>query len=181
MLSVDQAVLMVIDVQGKLAQLMHDRDLLFRNLQILIQGAKILEIPILWLEQNPAGLGPTVPAVASLLPEERPIPKMSFGAGGCPAPMQSLRNSGRRQVVLAGIEAHVCIYLTAADLIREGYKVEVIADAVSSRSPKNKEIGLNKIAALGGGISCTETVLFELLQRAEGERFKRIGKVLREQ
>jgi nicotinamidase-related amidase len=181
MLSVDQAVLMVIDVQGKLSQLMHDRDLLFRNLQILVQGARILEIPIIWLEQNPTGLGATIPEVANLLPEEKPISKMSFSAVRCPEALQRLRNTGRKQVLLAGIEAHVCIYLTAADLLAEGYQVEVVADAVSSRSAKNKEIGLHKITALGGEISCTETVLFELLQRAEGERFKRISKLLRGQ
>ena len=106
---------------------------------------------------------------------------MSFSAVGCPEALQTLRSTGRKQVLLAGIEAHVCIYLTAADLLAEGYKVEVIADAVSSRSPKNKEIGLNKISASGGEISCTETVLFELLQRAEGERFKRISKLMRGQ
>ena len=179
MLSIDRALLMIVDVQGKLAQLMPERDSLFRNLQILIRGAQILELPIVWLEQNPAGLGPTVPEIANLLTAQRPIPKMSFSACGAPDAVQALRASGRSQILLAGIEAHVCIYLTASDLLAQGYQVEVIADAVASRSAENKQVGLDKMAALQAGISCTETALFELLGRAEGQRFKEIIKLLR--
>jgi Isochorismatase family len=179
MLSVDRALLMIVDVQGKLAQLMPERDSLFRNLQIVIRGAQILGLPILWLEQNPAGLGPTVPEVASLLFGQRPFPKMSFSACGAPDAVEALRASGRAQVLLAGIEAHVCIYLTAADLLAQGYEVEVIADAVASRSAENKRIGLARAAALHAGITCVETALFELLRRAEGQNFKEILKLLR--
>jgi isochorismate hydrolase len=179
MLSTERAVLVIVDVQGKLAQLMHQREALFRNLQILIRGAQILEIPILWLEQNPAGLGPTVPEVASLLQGQRPFPKMSFSGWGAPGFVEALDASGRKQVLLAGIEAHVCIYLTAADLLAQGFHVEVIADAVASRSADNKQCGLSKMAALQAAVSCTETVLFELLGRAEGQKFKDILKLLR--
>jgi isochorismate hydrolase len=174
MLSVDRAVLMIVDVQGKLAQLMHDKERLFRNLRVLIKGAQALRIPILWLEQNPGGLGPTIPEVAELLVGLQPMAKMTFSACGAPGLLEALRASARQQVILAGIEAHVCIYLTAAELLAKGYTVEVVADAVSSRSLENKEIGLRKAAALSAGISSTETVLFELLQRADVPEFKEL-------
>ena len=179
MLSKDRAILMLIDVQGNLARAMHERESLFRQLQILVRGARILELPMIWLEQNPQGLGPTIPELAQLLPDQKPLPKMSFSAMGCPEAVQALRASGRRQVLLAGIEAHVCVYLTAVDLLARGYEVETVADAVSSRSAENKRIGLNKIAALGGGVTCTETVLFEFLGRAEGPAFKAILQLLK--
>lgn len=179
MLSTQNVVLMLVDVQGKLAQVMHERDALVRNLQILIQGTKLLGAPVVWVEQNPAGLGPTIPEVANLLAGEKAIAKMSFSACGSPEVMARLSGLNRRQVLLAGIEAHVCIYLTAADLLARGYQVEVVADAVSSRSPGNKEIGLRRVAALGGGITGTETALFELLGRAEGQTFRDIVKLVR--
>ncbi len=179
MLARDNVVLMIIDVQGKLAQLMHDKETLFRNLQILIKGAQILGLPIVWVEQNPAGLGPTLPEIANLLAPQKPLPKMTFSACGDAAVLEAVRRLGRSQVLLAGIEAHVCIYLTAADLLAQGFEVEVVADAVSSRSVTHKEIGLGKVAALHGGITCTETALFELMGNAAGPEFKALVRLLK--
>jgi hypothetical protein len=179
MLSHDEAGLVVMDVQGKLAQLMHDKEALFRNLGIAIKGARVLKVPIFWIEQNPGGLGPTVPAIAGLLAGQRPLAKMSFSACGSASFMSDLRASGRTRILLAGIEAHVCVYLTAADLLRHGYEVEVLADAVSSRAPENKRIGLAKAQALGAGLTCTETVLFEMLGSAEHPGFKEIVRLLK--
>lgn len=179
MLTPDNTLLMIVDVQGKLAQLMHDRESLFRNLQILVQGAQILRLPIIWVEQNPAGLGPTLPEIAGLLAPLKPLPKMSFGACGDAAVMDAVQRTNRNRVLLAGIEAHVCIYLTAAELLTQGFQVEVVADAVSSRSARNKEIGLNKVTALRGGITCTETALFELLGTAAAPGFKEVVRLLK--
>jgi nicotinamidase-related amidase len=179
MLSNQNTVLMIVDMQGKLAQVMHERDALVRNLQILIQGSRLLGVPVVWLEQNPKGLGPTIPEVADLLIGEKAIAKMSFSACGSPEATKRLSSLNRRQVLLAGIEAHVCIYLSAADLLARGYHVEVVADAVSSRTLANKEIGLGKVAALGGGITGTESVLFELLERADNPVFRDIVKLVR--
>lgn len=179
MLSTDRAVLVIVDVQGRLAELMHNRESLYRNLAILIQGAQLLSTPILWLEQNPRGLGPTIAEMARLLPAQQPMAKMSFSACGSPEFLQALRQTGRHQVLLAGIEAHVCIYLSAADLVSLGYEVHVVADAVSSRSADNKQIGLGLIAALGASLTSTETVLFELLGRADNPHFKRVVQLLK--
>lgn len=179
MLSREQTVLVVVDVQGKLAQAMHNKEALFRNLQRIIRGAQVLGLPILWCEQNPAGLGPTIPEVAGLLAGAQPIAKMSFSCCGQEAFQQALTATRRSQALLAGIEAHVCIYLTAADLVAAGYEVQVIADAVSSRTPENKQIGLARIAAVRASVTCTETALFELLRTAEEPKFKEIVKLLK--
>jgi nicotinamidase-related amidase len=179
MLRPDETALVIVDVQGKLAQLMHEKDALIRNIRIAVQGAQILNIPLFWLEQNPAGLGPTLPEVAELLGGRTPITKMSFSACGSPAFVEALKACGRRQVLVAGIEAHVCICLTAADLLSMGYHVEILEDAVSSRSPENKRIGIARAQEFGAGITCVETALFELLGSAEAQGFKEIIRLLK--
>jgi nicotinamidase-related amidase len=178
-LKLDDTALVVIDVQGKLAQLMHNRTELFKNLGLTIQGAQVLGIPILWTEQYPKGLGPTVPAVAELLPAIRPIAKNAFSCCGEPAFMSALEPLGRRQIILTGIETHVCVHLTALDLLDAGYEVQVIADAVSSRTVENRHIGLEKMRDAGAVITSTETALFELMKVAEGPQFKQISKLVK--
>ena len=115
MLAAEDTVLLIVDVQGKLAQLMHGKQELFANLKKIIQGAKALDIPILWTEQNPARLGPTTAEIATLLPGE-PISKLSFSCCAEKRFMEGLCRLDRQQVLLAGIEAHVCIYQTAMEL-----------------------------------------------------------------
>ena len=179
MLNVENVVLVVVDVQGKLAQVMQDKESLFANLRRMIRGAQLLELPILWCEQNPAGLGPTTPEIAELLTSQTAVTKMSFSCFGSEAFQQALAATGRKQVLVTGIEAHVCVYLTAADLVKAGYEVEVVADAVSSRSSENKRIGLDKITRLPAGVTNTETALFELLRTAAHPRFKEVAKLLK--
>jgi nicotinamidase-related amidase len=171
--------LVVIDVQGKLAELMHDKENLIKNLCILIQAVRILEIPVLWCQQVPAALGPTVPEIAELLVGLEPINKSSFSCCRCEEFNDKLQELGRKQVILCGIEAHVCIYQTAVDLLERDYEVEVIADAVSSRTLANKEIGLDKIAAEGAQISSVETCLFEILKSAEHPHFRQIARIIK--
>lgn len=171
MLNADQAVLVVVDVQGKLARLMHEADALLADLAKLIRGARVLGLPVLVTEQNPEGLGPTVPELADLLPEPR-IAKFAFSGCGEEAFTRALDATGRRQVLLAGIETHICVYQTAADLAARGYEVHVVADGVSSRTARNREIGLEKMRASGAAVTSVETALFELLGVARGEKFK---------
>ena len=178
MLVPEDSVLLIIDVQGKLAQLMHGKEELFENIKRMIRGAQILDIPIVWVEQNPAGLGPTTPEIAALLPGE-PISKLSFSCCGEERFMEVLRKLNRRQVLLAGIEAHVCIYQTAIDLAGLQYDVQIVSDAVSSRKARTRDIGLQKAKDGGAGLTCVELALFELLRVAEGTRFKEILDILR--
>jgi nicotinamidase-related amidase len=178
-LILDKAILIIVDIQGKLAHLMYEKKALFENLQKVIKGARILKIPILWVEQNPKGLGPTIPEIANLLSDIRPISKLSFSCCRNNFFVQALKDSNRGQVLIAGIETHVCVYQTAVDLMDLGYEVQVVADAVSSRTVENKKIGLQKIRDAGVSLTSTETALFELLKVAEGEQFKKILKIVK--
>ncbi len=179
MLDIQNCCLIVVDVQGKLAQLMHDKDILFKNIEILINSAKILNIPILWCQQCPESLGPTIPQIAQLLSGIEPINKASFSCCGSDQFITKLDRLSRRQILLCGIEAHVCIYQTAVDLLGKGFSVDVIADAVSSRTAENKRIAINKMAKQGVNISCTEMALFELLKTAEHPQFKQIARLVK--
>lgn len=179
MFSTAKTLMVVIDVQGKLAQLMHNREALFRNLQIIVKGIRILNIPILWVEQNPVGLGSTIPEIASLMPDLKPIPKMCFSTCRNTEFMEALRASGRKQILLVGIEAHICVYQTAIELLNLGYDVEVVSDGVSSRTMENRDLALAKMRKAGIGLTSVEMILFELLGVAEGGRFKEIAKIVK--
>jgi len=179
LLTPDQSVLALIDVQGKLAQLMHEREALFDNLQRLVKGVRVLELPVLWLEQYPQGLGPTIPEVAHLLTGLQPIAKTCFSAWGSGEFRDRLAAAGRRQVLLAGIESHVCVYQTAVDLLAAGYEVEVVADAVSSRTAANRRLGLDRMRLAGARVSSVEMALFELLRTAEAPAFKEIARIVK--
>ncbi len=173
------ALLMVTDIQGNLAAAMDDRESLLRNTAILIEGLRILDIPVLWVEQYPQGLGPTVPEIASRLDGLSPMPKRTFSSLRDEAIRRQFELFGRRQVILAGIETHVCVYQTAMDLLAMGAEVYVPADAVSSRTALNRRVGLDSIVRAGGRATSVETVLFELLGAAEGEDFKRILRLVK--
>ena len=179
MLDIQQCCLAVVDVQGKLAQLMHGREALFKNIQIFVRAAKILEIPILWCQQCPDALGPTVPEIAQLLDDNEPINKSAFSCCGVEQFNARLKDLARNQILLCGIETHVCIYQTTIDLLGQGFNVNVIADAISSRTQENKQIALNRLAAEGADISCTEMALFELLKTAEHPKFRQIAKLIK--
>lgn len=180
MLHIEETVLVIIDVQGKLGHLMYEKEQLFTNLQRLARAAKVLDIPVLWNEQYPQGLGPTIPELSAELQEiANPIIKCTFSSCGAAAFMESLKALGRKQILIAGIETHVCIYQTAVDLVKLGYQVEVVADAVSSRTKENKQIGLEKMKEKGASWTSTEMALFELVKVAEGAKFKAILEIVK--
>lgn len=179
MLTLENTALIVVDVQDKLARVMYEKEMLFENLQKLIKGVQILGIPIILTEQNPGGLGPTIPEVAHLLSDLQPIPKLSFSCCGDGRFLRELEALNRQQVLIAGIEVHVCVYQTAVDLLRLGYEVQVVADAVSSRTAENREIGLERVRSEGASLTSTETALFELLKVAEGAKFKEILNIVK--
>jgi len=179
MLTLENTALIIIDVQDKLARVMYDKEMLFENLQKLIKGVQILGIPIIWTEQNPDGLGRTIPEAAHLLSNIQPIPKLSFSCCGDERFLQEFKALNRKQVLIAGIEAHVCVYQTAMDLLNSGYEVQIVADAVSSRTAANRDVGLDKMRSEGASLTSTETALFELLKVAEGAKFKEILKLVK--
>ncbi|MFC1497476.1 hydrolase [Verrucomicrobiota bacterium] len=179
MFSQNETVFVLIDVQGRLAEAMYEKGALFKNLEILVQGMQALGVPIIVTEQIPEKMGKTIPQLETLLDSAAPIAKSSFSCCGEQAFVQKLKQQNRKQVLLAGIETHVCVYQTASDLIDTGYHVEVAADAVSSRTGSNRQIGLEKMKACGARITSVETVLFELLKTADHPSFKAVLKLVK--
>lgn len=171
--------LIVIDVQGNLAQIMYQKKDLFKNLEILIKGAKLLEIPIIWTEQVPDKLGPTIPEIAELLTGQHPIVKTAFSCAREEKFMAELEALNIDHVLLCGIETHVCVYQTALDLLEMDYHVDIVSDAVASRSEVNKHIGLDRVMLAGGSITSVETVLFEVQEIAQGQRFRELIKLVK--
>lgn len=179
MLEIQNTCLVVVDVQGKLAQLMVDKESLFKNIRILIQAARILDIPILWCQQVPESLGPTVPEIAELLADEEPIDKACFSCCGQEQFTAEINGLGREQILLCGIEAHICVYQTAMDLMEGGLDTTIVADAVSSRTEQNRETALDRLSAEGANISSTEMVLFELIKTSKHPQFREIAKLVK--
>jgi hypothetical protein len=179
MLKTDTTVLVVVDLQEKLVRPMHQMDALIDSQRRLIGGILALGVPVLCTEQNPTGLGKTLPEIAALLGPVEAVSKNCFSCSDSETFMARLRQLNRKNVLLAGIETHICIYQTALGLIQEGYHVEVVADACSSRRPENNQIGLYKANNAGAEITSVETALFELLKIAEGPVFKEILQIVK--
>ena len=135
MITTEDTALVLVDVQGRLAQSMHNKKDLFENLKKMVKGAHVLGIPILWAEQNPDGLGPTMPEIAELLTNQNPVSKFSFSCCGSQQFLKDLQALNCKNILIVGIEAHVCVYQTAADLARLQYHVQVEADLLILSGP----------------------------------------------
>lgn len=179
MLTRDNTALVVIDVQEKITNVMHEKAFLLENLKRLIQGAQVLDIPLLVTEQYPKGLGATVNAIRNVLEDYNPIEKIAFSCCDDDNFMSTLENSDRKNLLIAGIETHVCVYQTVMQLLEQQYHIEIVADAVSSRQLYNKELALNKLRDYGADISSVEMALFELQEIASGDRFKKISHIIK--
>jgi len=179
MLDVKSTVILVVDVQGKLAQIMYEREKTIKNIQAMIKLAQILDIPLLWTEQAPFKIGFTIPEIAELLSKNKPIEKKTFSCMQNEMFQRALEKLRRKQIVMCGIETHVCVYQTTAELVAAKYEVQVVADAVSSRTAENKCLGLERIKQAGGIITATEIVACELLKVAEGEKFKAVLQLIK--
>jgi nicotinamidase-related amidase len=178
-LTAENTVVIAIDFQERLFPAMHAREKLLQNVVKLIKGALVLEVPVIVTEQYPKGLGPTIPEIKALLPDMKPIEKVCFSCCDNEDFATALAALKRRQVLIAGIEAHICVYQTAAALARQGYEVQVVSDGVSSREPENKAVALAKMGALGILPTSAEMALFELLKAARGDKFKQISSIVK--
>lgn len=178
MLEAENSVLTVIDVQGKLADVMQNRDELFGNINRLAFSANRLKVPVLITEQLPDKLGPTREELAEELINTPVISKSSFSCCGEPAFMDELNKTENKQVILCGIESHICVTQTALDLIEAGYEVYVVADAVSSRNPESKQLTLERLRRHGVEIIVTESVIFEWMRDAAHPAFREVRKCL---
>lgn len=179
MLEIKNSILLVIDIQGNLAHAMHDKESLFKATGQLIKGIKCLEIPMILTEQNPKGLGPTIPEIRELIPDLIAIPKISFSCCNEKTFMEEVKKINKRQILISGIESHICIYQTTINLLDMGYEVHIVTDAVASRDPKNRELALRKMERMGATMTCVEMALFELMRTAEHPRFRDIVKIIK--
>jgi len=169
-----QTGLLIVDIQERLLPAMFEKERVVSNSLRLAKGAAVLKVPVLVTEQYKKGLGATLPEIAAAVPGFAPVEKMAFSACGAEEIVKSLKANSISDVILAGIEAHVCVSMTCLDLLNAGFRVFVVADAVSSRTPENMRIGLERMRDAGATVVSTEMVLFELLERAGTEDFKQI-------
>jgi nicotinamidase-related amidase len=175
-----RAVLLIVDVQERLCAAMPRDELarLVKYATALIGTARELEMPVLATEQYPKGLGHTLPALRELLPSA-PLEKMHFSCAPDPGFSAALEATRRRQVVIAGMEAHVCVFQTARDLVASGYDVHVCADAVTSRFDVHRQVGLDLCREAGAVVTTAETAIFDLLGRCGTPQFKRASALVK--
>lgn len=176
-MTADGAALLVVDLQDRLLAAIPGRDRLVAVASRLVRAARILDVPVFATEQYPRGLGPTTPELADLIPD-RPA-KTTFHGCGAPEIVEGLADRGARHVTLAGIEAHVCVAQTALELLRLGYRVQVLADAVGSRFAVDREFALRRLEHAGAVVSTAEAALFEWIGDAGHPRFKEISALVK--
>mgnify|MGYP000055184296 CR=1 FL=1 len=175
----DNSVLLLVDVQGKLARLMHESKAMIAQQKLLIEACQALSVPIVWAEQLPEKLGATVDELQAVLLGQHPIIKSSFGCCQNPELMAAIEEHAPRHVMLAGIETHVCVWQTAAGLCAQGFSVHAIEDAISSRTSDNKQVGLRRMQQAGVKTSSVEMVLFEWMGNATHPQFKTVSGLIK--
>jgi nicotinamidase-related amidase len=179
-LDLKQTALAVIDVQESFRQHIPDFAELAARVALVAHAARLLGVPLVLTEQYPKGLGHTAGEVRAVLPEGlEPIEKTAFSSCGASEFVSQLERAGARQILLCGIEAHVCVNQTAHDLLARGYQVHLLADCISSRTAQNRRVGIEKMRQSGALPSSTETALFELMRDARHEQFKAIQKLIK--
>ncbi|MEZ8877664.1 hydrolase [Vibrio lentus] len=171
--------LVVVDVQGKLARLVDESETLISNCGKLIQGAQVLDLPIISLEQNSEKLGATVDELNDLLSDAKPIPKFTFNACDEPKFVEAVQAKDVDTWLVCGIEAHICVYQTAIGLLELGYKVQVVSDCISSRTALNKNLAIRRLTDAGIQITGLEMSLYELVKDCRAPEFKSILSLVR--
>ena len=170
---------LIIDIQEKLFPVMAEKEAMVSKCRILIEGLRLLDIPVAVTQQYTKGLGPTVGEISSLFDPFTFIEKSSFSCLDEPAYLSALEQSGKRNVLICGIESHVCVLQTAIDLMENGFRPVVISDCITSRDLKEKQIALQRLALEGIGVSTAESILFELTRYSTATEFRAISKLVK--
>ncbi len=174
----ENVALLVIDIQERLMPVIFESEKIFANVNKLLRGAEILQVVTLITEQYPKGLGATCKEIE--LPENANIiEKTCFSSMLNTEVNDQLKLSNRKSLIICGVEAHICVLKTALDALGEGYEVHVVADAVSSRTPENKQIALDRLRQAGAYITSVEMILFQLMDYAGTDEFKAISKLIK--
>jgi nicotinamidase-related amidase len=176
----EDTVLVVIDVQEKLFPHIYENSFLKKNLEIIIKAFKALEVPIMYTQQYTKGLGETIKAIQNLsIWEFQPIEKMAFSCADEVNFMEKLESLNKKNVILVGIETHVCVMQTALDLIASSYNVMVVEDCVSSRTSQNKQIALKRMTSEGVKLGSYESIILELCRYSGTDTFKQISQLIK--
>ncbi|MCC6582933.1 MAG: hydrolase [Chitinophagales bacterium] len=175
-LNLEDCLLLVIDIQERLIPVIHQHEEVIHNANILLKGMEILGVPVIVTEQYPKGLGNTCKEII-LGDDAKVMEKITFSCLGNDHIKESVQTE--KQIIICGVEAHICVLKTALDLLDEGYQVHLITDAVSSRKKENKQVAIERMKQSGVFISSTEMILFQLLDKAGTEEFKLISKLIK--
>jgi nicotinamidase-related amidase len=178
-ISRNESVAVIVDIQERLFTHIYQKDLLDKNVNILIKGFQLLSVPILATQQYTRGLGNTIPSVAANLKTNHYIEKISFSCCDEGNFMTEINRLNKKYVIVAGIEAHVCILQTVLDLIENGFIPVVVEDCVSSRKENDKKIDIERIRQVGGVITTYESLLLEFCRKAGNETFKSISGLIK--
>lgn len=170
---------MIIDDQIKLLPSISDSEQLLKNTGILIQGLKILNIPMIITQQYTKGLGMSDPSIFTYAQTTSYFEKRSFSCMGDPQIRQYIQNSNYKQIILCGIETHICVLQTALDLLHDDYEVILVEDCVSSRRSSDKNCAIRRIEKAGAIITTYESLLFELMETSLYPRFKEISQLIK--
>lgn len=171
--------LVVIDIQERFRELIHGLPVVLKSSSRLIRAFKELDLPIILTEHYSRGLGPTMPEIRGLLAGLKPLEKISFSCDGDAGFRAALAALNRDQFVLCGIEAHVCVYQTARDLMDRGKQIAIAADAVSSRLAVDREVGIDHMRSIGVQVMNVDMILFEILREAKTADFKALAPILK--
>jgi nicotinamidase-related amidase len=175
-----RAVLVVVDLQERLLLAIFEKERVLKNSLLLMKAAALLDVPVVLTSQYRRGLGEIVPEVRSAAPQSEPLDKVSFGCFGDPGFERRLGGlQGRDQLLVTGIESHICVTQTVLGALERGLMVHVAGDAVSSRTDANWRVGLERMAKAGALLSSAEMALYELLRRSDGAAFKQLLPLLK--
>lgn len=175
----EDTILFIIDIQERLVPVMKYKDEVINNTLTLLEISKIMDMPVIITEQYPRGLGSTLPEIKENMgPEAEVFEKISF-SGFTEEVKLALEKTGRKKIIITGMETHVCIYQTVRDLLDKGYEVFIAQDGVASRTKNNFLSGLELMKSMGGIITNTETIAFDLLKKAGSPEFKLISKLIK--
>ena len=175
-LNLEDCLLLVIDIQERLIPVVHQHEEVIHNANILLKGMEILGVPVIVTEQYPKGLGNTCKEII-LGDDAKVLEKITFSCMANDYIKECVQ--AKKQIIICGVEAHICVLKTALDLLDEGYQVHLITDAVSSRKKENKQVAIERMKQSGVFISSTEMILFQLLDKAGTEEFKLISKLIK--
>lgn len=175
----ERAGLVIIDVQKKLMDVMGRRERVIDNLKKLIHLFRLFNLPVLLTEQYPKMLGPTVPGIKEVLPDINPVKKVEFNCCAVEEFNDRINKTGIRDIVLTGVESHICVFQTCYTLLEKGFNLHVPVDAVDSRTDENLNIGIQLMKDAGAAITSTETIIFQILKKAGTDEFKEMLKLIR--